>query len=208
MPYIYKITNNINNKIYIGKTVTSIQERWRHHKSDAYSEVHGTKYEHRPLYSAIRKYGINNFTIEEVEECSIEELEEKEKYWVEYYGSFKNGYNATKGGDGRAYLDYDLIVKTYSELKSVNKTASFLHIDRSSVSRALLATKSYTKEQIKRNANLLTANAVGQYDQNGNLIAVFPSVTEAEKAVPTGRHIGAVCKGKRKTAGGYIWKYI
>ena len=44
--------------------------------------------------------------------------EEREKYWIEYYGSFKNGYNATVGGDGKPYIDYDLVVATYRELKN------------------------------------------------------------------------------------------
>ena len=208
MPYIYKITNDINNKVYIGKTIDTIQVRWNHHKSDAYAPAHSPKVEKRPLYEAIRKYGIEHFSIKVVEECPLEELDERERYWIEQYQSFKNGYNATLGGDGRPYLDYSLIVKTYNQLKSIKQTAEILHIDRSSVSKALLATKSYTSEQIKENANNANCHVVGQYDLNDNLIATFPSVKAAEAAVPTGRHIGAVCMGKRKTAGGYKWKYI
>jgi hypothetical protein len=53
------------------------------------------------LYDAINKYGSENFSIEEVEECSPEVLNDREVYWIEQYGSFKNGYNATRGGEGK-----------------------------------------------------------------------------------------------------------
>lgn len=66
------------------------------------------------MYRAIEKYGIDNFSIYTIEETN--NPEEREKYWIEYYGSFKNGYNATIGGDGRPYIDYDLVVATYREL--------------------------------------------------------------------------------------------
>lgn len=208
MPYIYKITNDINNRIYIGKTIDSVQIRWNHHKSDAFAPAHSSKMEKRPLYEAIRKYGIEHFNIETIEECSLEVLNDREKYWIEYYHSFKDGYNATLGGDGSPYLDYDLIIKTYNKILSVSKTAKILGIDRDSVTRALLATNSYSTKQIKENGIKSNFHAVGQYDLNDNLIATYPSIKAAEEAVPTGRHIGEVCKGKRKTAGGFKWKYI
>lgn len=85
MPYIYKITNKINGKMYIGKTIFTVEQRWKEHQKDSRRR----DFEKRPLYSAIKKYGIENFSIEEVEECPIEILSEREKYWIEYYGSFK-----------------------------------------------------------------------------------------------------------------------
>ena len=110
MAYIYKITNLINNKCYIGKTLNTIQERWREHCSD-YKKRDEEK---RPLYSAMNKYGIENFKIEEIEQCNEDIVNDREKYWIEYYGSFKKGYNATLGGDGKAYLDRKLLIKTYN----------------------------------------------------------------------------------------------
>ena len=87
MPYIYKITNLINGKIYIGKTLDTIEKRWKDHKKDSIRP----RCEKRPLYSAMNKYGIENFAIEEVEECSEKELSEREKYWIEFYHSFHDG---------------------------------------------------------------------------------------------------------------------
>ena len=92
MAYIYKIQNLINGKIYIGKTTFSIQQRWKKHISTA---LQNSNY---PLHKAIRKYGINNFSIEKVEEVSLSEINEKEIFWIKKYNSFisnNQGYNAT-----------------------------------------------------------------------------------------------------------------
>ena len=67
--YIYKITNTINQKSYIGKTINSIAERWKEHKKDSKRSY----CKDRPLYRAMNKYGIENFTIEQVEEVDVKE---------------------------------------------------------------------------------------------------------------------------------------
>ena len=93
---IYKITNQITQKIYVGQA-QDIQRRWQDHRRDAqnYSRSEILK---NPLYQDIKKYGLENFTFEIVEECAISELDEKEKYWICYYNSFYTGYNRTEGG--------------------------------------------------------------------------------------------------------------
>jgi group I intron endonuclease len=112
LAYIYKIINDINDKVYIGKTETTIEQRFKKHCSDAFRECN----EKRPLYNAMRKYGIEHFHIELIEET--DNPEERETFWIEYFGSFQNGYNATLGGDGKRYADYDLIYKLYCEGKT------------------------------------------------------------------------------------------
>ena len=97
---IYKITNKINNKVYIGQVVAKkgLAKRWKRHVDTAKS---GANY---LISIAIRKYGEDNFTIEEIDTAdSREELNEKEIYWISYYQSFTDrnkGYNMTSGGDG------------------------------------------------------------------------------------------------------------
>ena len=77
---IYKITNLINHKIYIGQTI-EYEERIRHHKQTAFRE--NSKEKDRPLYRAIRKYGLDNFKFEIIDKAdSIEELNEKEIYYI------------------------------------------------------------------------------------------------------------------------------
>ena len=200
MSYIYKITNIENQHIYIGKTDRTVEERWKEHLKDC----NRVNFGNRPLYRAINKYGKDKFLIEQIEECPSNEVAEREKYWIEYYGSFKNGYNATIGGDGKPYLDYDLIYRTYLECKSRSKTAQILGIDRSNVNRIIagLENNPYSK-----NESLF--KPVARLDKDTNeVLEVFSSVTEANKKYKCNGHIGSVCKGKRKTAGGYGWKYI
>lgn len=93
---IYKITNLINQKAYIGQSV-DIKSRFTDHRSNAFNP-NCREYE-KLLYRAFRKYGIENFSFEILEICEIRELNEKEKYYVELYDTFYNGYNATLGGD-------------------------------------------------------------------------------------------------------------
>lgn len=96
---IYKITNQINKKVYIGQS-RNIKERWKNHRvrSNNFTEEDKST---SLLYRAIKKYGISNFTFEVVEECSINQLDEKEKYYIKFFNSYgENGYNLTEGGQG------------------------------------------------------------------------------------------------------------
>ena len=87
--FIYKITNTINNKTYVGKTTKSIQERFRKHQQSA-------KYGNTYLYRAMVKYGVDNFKIEIVEECEGD-LNDRERHWI---AELRPEYNMTGGGDG------------------------------------------------------------------------------------------------------------
>jgi len=96
MTGIYKITNLINNNAYIGLSI-NIENRWKSHRERAFDS--DNKEYDKVLYQAFRKYGLENFKWEVLEECKPEELKEKEIYWINYYNTFKKGYNATPGGD-------------------------------------------------------------------------------------------------------------
>lgn len=84
---IYKITNTINGKCYIGQSI-DIVRRWRQHRTDYQTEE-------KVLYRAIRKYGLENFSFEVLEECEVTALNERELFWINEYDSYNNGYNAT-----------------------------------------------------------------------------------------------------------------
>ena len=94
---IYKITNTLNGKVYIGQSI-DIKKRWANHKKDAFW-TKGVDYNY-PLYRAIRKYGIDNFIFEVIEECAAPSLNEKEIYYIALYKSTDNnfGYNQNSGG--------------------------------------------------------------------------------------------------------------
>lgn len=92
---IYKVTNNLNNKCYIGKA-KNIEERWLYHKQS----YRCAKEYDKLLYRAFRKYGLDNFNFEILELVNEDLLNDREKYWIEFYHSYEKGYNGTKGGDG------------------------------------------------------------------------------------------------------------
>jgi len=96
MSFIYKIINNKNNMIYVGKTIKSIEERWKLHTSCKKSQ------KNRYLYRAILKYGKDSFSIEIIETVeNNKNLNEREKFWINELNSLiPHGYNMTLGGDG------------------------------------------------------------------------------------------------------------
>lgn len=93
---IYKITNKLNNKCYIGQS-KDIYVRIKKHISKI-NEVNASQYNFQ-IYQAMRKYGIENFKVEILEACQEDILNEREIYWIQKYDSFKHGYNSTLGGD-------------------------------------------------------------------------------------------------------------
>lgn len=109
---IYCFTNKINNKKYVGQSI-NIEDRYKNHK---YNYKKGAT----SFYKAIQEYGWNNFYFEVLEECLSEELNEKERYWIEHLNSFKNGYNLTTGSQGEHYE-----VKEESRLKHSGENHPF-----------------------------------------------------------------------------------
>ena len=213
MAYIYQITNDINGKIYIGKTEFSIEKRFKEHCKDAFRE----RCEKRPLYAAMRKYGIEHFHIELIEET--DNPEEREMFWIEEKSSFKQGYNATKGGDGRRYVDYDLVIATYKKVGTIKQTATLLQLSEKTVANIVKKNIKNTPirgQYSKENYSIM----VGMYNKKTKqLEKVFSSYSEAGqwlidqklsncKLSTIRTHISEVCNQKRKTAAGYIWKKI
>ena len=97
---IYKITNLINNKSYIGKSI-NIEMRFIAHRT----KYNWDKEKNKPLYRAFKKYGIENFSFSIVKQCNKEDLDKEEIYWIGYYNTYQNGYNITIGGDGGKTFD-------------------------------------------------------------------------------------------------------
>lgn len=129
---IYKITNKVNGKSYIGQTRYTIEFRWKQHQH---------KKDNTYFHNAIHKYGVDNFSIEILEECDIEELNQKEIFYIAKYDTFKNGYNLTIGGDGNRRL---LLDDSYNEIKelylsgfSSNKIATLYKVDKATIIKIL-----------------------------------------------------------------------
>ena len=210
--YIYKITNNINNKIYIGKTLHPIEKRFKEHCKDAFKE----RNEKRPLYAAMRKYGIENFHIELIEETSINNLSTREIDWINHYNAYYNGYNATKGGDGKQLYDYQAIVNEFLSGKLIKELAIEFECCEDTISQALkLANINSKQNSIKNTYKKLVA-----CDLNDNIIQEFESrkaavlwlqenhYTKATDIDNITAAIGRAANGKRATAYGMKWKNI
>ena len=120
---IYVIKNTVNDKVYIGQTKKSLANRFSNHKSAANK---GKRY---VLYYAMRKYGIDNFYIELLEEVPYEKLNEREIYWIAKYNATnrKYGYNMSSGGnrqDNQAVpLNDKEVLKLFNEGLSARKIA-------------------------------------------------------------------------------------
>lgn len=206
MPYIYQIQNKLNNKIYVGKTLDSIEKRWSEHCQD-YKKP---RCEKRPLYEAMNKYGVENFEISMLEETTVDAINDKEIYWIELLGSFKNGYNATQGGDGTHYADYDLIFSLFQNGKTNLEIQRITGYDGSTVTRALNLKGISEKERSSRGREKLEHSIVMIDKDSDKELKIFASLKQAYDFLGKEHsgHIAAVCKGKRKTAYGYKWKYI
>lgn len=211
MAYVYKITNDVNQKIYVGKTQFSIEKRFGEHCRDSQKQTE----EHRPLYAAMRKYGIEHFHIELLEET--DSPEERERYWIEELGSFKYGYNATLGGDGKPYIDYDVIIATYQKVQNATEVAKQLNINDSSV-RSILKSRNISLRDSSDIMREKYGKITNMYSLSGEYIRSFPSARAAGnyliengltkcKLTTIRQHISEVCRGKRQTAARYKWQY-
>ena len=213
---IYKIINLINNKQYIGQSI-DIETRWQQHKTSNKNYI---------LYQAFKKYGLENFSFEIIEECSREKLNETEQYWIKYYNTLTpNGYNMTFGGDScgheqleKSVQQYTLEGKYVQQFNSIKEAERVTGIDNANISACCkhknhyysaggfqwkytdddIIIKKYSNKQLK---------PILQYDLQDNFIKEFNSVSEAAEAVNrTTANISSACK-RKGSSGGYKWRY-
>lgn len=217
MAFIYVIKNDINNKQYVGKTMFPIEKRFKQHLLDAKNN----KREHRPLYSAINKYGKEHFSIHLLEEVPNELAEEAEIKWIEKLNTYHYGYNATLGGDGKKYIDYDKIIETFKENQDLTQKeiAEIVgcNVDtvRKVISNEIGNINWNTRKILNKKTHLyFPGKSVRCIETN----QVFRSATQAANwllkegkisSQKYGRNkIPEVCRGQRKTVGGYHWEYV
>ena len=208
MGYIYKITNDINNLSYIGQTKKTVDYRFKEHLRQAKYELKGI----RPLthfHSAINKYGATHFHVKTLEQCDDNLLDEREKYWIEYYDTYINGYNSTLGGQfnsiekladkttkgEKQVIQYDLNGNFIQIFNSAAEAAKTIDIDVSYIRLVCnpnTANKSaggfqwryYIKNyplQIEAISGKSgrVGQPVNQYDLKGNYLNTFSSIQNA-----------------------------
>lgn len=219
---VYKITNIVNNKLYIGVTVRTLHNRWIRHKSSA------TTGSMSPIHRAIRKYGDDKFIIEEL--CTVNtitELKDKECELIALFKTYGNptvGYNATRGGDGTWGRMHSIITRQRIRIgqaiaraegrwlgeshlvnirkareKQINVPLSKDH--RANISKALKGRK-------KNEGAGKPMRPVIQSTKDGVIIIQYVSISAAARAMNTDSStIMKCCQGKYKTVRGFIFTF-
>lgn len=195
---IYGIYCTVNKKWYVGQA-QNIQKRNREERR----ELTAGCCHNRHLQHAWDKYGADAFVWWPLFYCTVEELDHWETVWIQRLNSYENGFNMTTGGGGcRGYKHTEKWKKQASERNS-NGRSPRKGKPLSAEAKARMRSKAL-------GGNSPRAKAVYQIAENGEAIAIFDSIGDAERATGiSGTHISEVCRGlpKRKTAGGFIWQY-
>lgn len=218
---IYKITNKINGKCYIGQSV-NLKNRIAMHRS----MLKHNNEDNPLLVKASKKYGYNNFEISIIKYCNENELDYYEKYYIEHYKSYKRkkGYNIELGGNKHKHLGKEQIekMKMAKKGKLTGEENPFYGRTHTLEAKKKISEKNKnnkycvgrfmskeTREKIG-NANKwhLTKDIIC-YDLNNNFIKKYPSVAEAMRQlkVKSSSNIAHCARGNRETAYGYKWKY-
>lgn len=224
---IYKITNLVNDKCYIGQTVKTFEERYnfkgagiervwgylnfRRTKANFYADK---MYFNDHLLKSIEKHGFENFTVEIIDNAeTLEELNEKEKHWIEHYATCGDGYNYCVGGKGTAGFKFSEESKARMSLTRKGRHAGDKNPNYKGAH--------FTEETLKKMSAAKKGKYLGEDNWrsvkviNLDTLEVFVSVTEASEkyGIDTGNII-ACCQrkargkhGVRVKAGGYRWMY-
>lgn len=191
---IYKVTNRINGKVYIGQTKQSLHKRWSNHCcKNSHCSI---------LHSAIKKYGAENFTVEQIDvAASKEELDKKEIYWISHFDSVApKGYNISLGGGGnRGHIP--------SEETLLKRSAALKGIHTGDANPA-------KRPDVRKKMSDAAKRRIGDHSCRGKAVKcietsqVFPTAKAAGEYIGcTYKNVAAVCNGKRKTCGGFHWAY-
>lgn len=186
---IYKITNLVNGKIYVGQTRQPLYKRWyRHtHKSGCFA-----------ISNAIAKYGAENFTIEVIDKANtLSELNEKETFWIDKLNALSpNGYNIQTGGN--AYALTELGRKHLSEShkgKQCGEDNPFYGRHHTPEAKAIFSARNKGNTYaVRKRVTCVETNVT------------YDSVNDAYRATGV-NNISKCCKGKAEKAGGYRWRY-
>ena len=224
--FIYLITNNINDKQYIGQTNRTIDFRFQQH------QYRSTKAKYtQPIYSAFKKYGIESFSVREI--CKLEGktkeqlselLNSQEILFIDKYNSkVPNGYNVLDGGnvnptyltaipvyqfdiDGNLIYKHESISECIRTVGLKGETSLRKHI------KELTLYKGYywsfdEKIDISKCSVVYNTKPVYQYDMNGNLLKEYVSLKSVDKSIISYSTVQRACNQKPHYAKGFIWLY-
>ena len=218
--YIYKATNKINGKSYVGQTCDFHSRVWQHQR--CYEK------EDCDFHRAIKEFGFDNFSWEIIETCESEDRAcELEKYYIEKFNTYRDGYNMTKGGKGAPYHNARAVVlltldgqyiKRYdsamdAEIDGFHNTDVLLNCKgkrRQTKGYMFMFEDEYESNGAKtyRKPEPNGMRSIIQCDMEGNFIQKFKSSQEAARITGTNRTtISGVLSNTYKSANGYIFVY-
>lgn len=198
---IYKHTNLINNKVYIGQTCQNPpSKRW-----------YPSNYIHNDyFYNAIQKYGWDNFKHEIIEDnLTLEEANQKESFWIQYYNSINReyGYNIRPGGNN-SILSEETKIKLSKNHRDVSGEKNYFYGKHFYGEEHPFYGKHHTEETKKKISE-------SRRNKNGKEVLCVTTGEIFVTAAEAGRfyninsgHISECCRGQRKTCGKKEWKYI
>ena len=214
--YIYKATNKINEKSYVGQTVDYRSRVWQHQR--CYEK------ENCKFHDAIKEFGFDNFDWEILKTCeNKKEADQSERYYIEYYNSYRDGYNENKGGVGGHNAVPVVCLSLNGEFVKRYDSAADAEKDGFNNVNVILCCKNklytckkhlfmFEEDYLKHGAKKYTkpeskcSKPVIQCDMNGNFINEFRSVQQAARETGSSRtSISGVLTGKYKSANGFIF---
>ena len=229
---IYKVTNKLNNKIYIGQTIQNLSERKAKHYYKARQKEYDTHF-----INALRKYPEESFIWEIIDQAnSQEELDSKEKYWIQYYNSINDGYNTKDGGEtiivtdkflescgSHPFYAFDLKGNKLGEFLNQREFARDHNMSKGDIYRMLknqlyysngvicIDKDSFTQQRLKdciKVAKGKTTPFIARKIETGEVFGPFLNKTECRKFLNLkSNHIREVLDKKRKSQEGYIFQY-
>lgn len=210
---VYKVINKETNQIYVGITTKSLDERKKDHLKKS---KNGKCYK---FQNAIATYGADAFKWEQIDTAvTINELAKKEKEYILEYNSKEEGYNSDEGGGiQKTVYQYDIktgeLVGKYPNLTIAGyviglskQNLSEVCLSVNKLSNGFYWTYDFVEKFVPLNDN--RKKKVMQISLEGDFIRKFQSVSEASEQTGFNKtSIAKVCRGERKSAGGYIWEY-
>lgn len=207
---IYKSTNQVNDKIYIGSTTSSLKQRKLDHQERA------NRTELGKFYEAIHTYGADSFTWETIDTAEdVDELAYKEQQYIAEFKANENGYNSDCGGGFKKSV-YQYCIETGKQLRkfdSLEEAANATDTSRSNISTACLGHSktaknfywSYLDKEEYKTADM-RFKCVTQKTINGEFIHEFKSIAEASRQTGISKSgIAKTVRGEQVQAGGFLW---
>ena len=207
--FIYKATSTTTGKVYIGQSCQTLEKRMCQHLHKATSDYDPTNHFH----NAIRKYGFQDFVFQIIEDNIIDNdtLNEREKYWIQYYNSYYDGYNSTLGGDVGLRRDDLVIIALFHDGYTTKEICEITGHNRNTIYNSYKA-NGLQEENNKRKGDqvrLRCSEEVEQYSLDGKYIKTHESASAAGREFGNQTAISAVCRQEESalSAYGYLFKY-